>query len=79
MGRISKISQGDKFVEQEFKSHDSDSKNYVDLLKYYARDIGYRVERIDTKNGIKLTFFGDNQEELDRFLVRCCQNGLIFL
>ena len=79
MGRISKISQGDKFVEQEVKGHDSDSKNYADLLEYYTRDICYRVERIVTKNEIKLTFFGDNQEELDRFLVRCCQNGLIFL
>lgn len=79
VGSITKISKGDKLVEHEISGHNSDSKNYADLLEYYARDLGYRVERIETKNGIKLTFFGDNQEELDTFLVRCCQNGLIFL
>ena len=79
VGCISKILKGNKFVEHEVKGHDSDSINYADLLEYYARGIGYRVERIDTKNGIKLTFFGDNQEELDKFLVQCCHKGNIFL
>ncbi|MBY8988430.1 MAG: hypothetical protein KGD61_08240, partial [Candidatus Lokiarchaeota archaeon] len=78
VGSITKISKGNKFVEHEVEGHNSDSINYADLLEYYARNIGYRVERIETKKGIKLTFFGDNQEELDRFLVRCCQKGLIF-
>ena len=79
VGCISKILKGNKFVEHEVKGYDSDSINYADLLEYYARGIGYRVERIDTKNGIKLTFFGDNQEELDKFLVQCCHKGNIFL
>ncbi len=77
IGCITVIEKGNKFVEYEVKGRGSDSKNRADILEYYARAIGFRVERIKVKKGIKLTFFGDNQIDLDLFLVQCCQNDLM--
>lgn len=77
VGCITIISKGNKFVEHEVEGQSSDSKNHADFLEYYARAIGFRVKRIKAKKGIKLTFFGDNQIDLDLFLVQCCQNDFI--
>ena len=64
-------------MEYEVKGRRSDSKNRADFLEYYARAIGFRVERIKAKKGIKLTFFGDKQIDLDLFLVQCCQKDFV--
>lgn len=77
VGCINVIEKGNKFAEYEVKGRGSDSKNRADFLEYYARAIGFRVKRIKVKKGIKLTFFGDNQIDLDLFLVQCCQNDFV--
>ena len=59
VGCMTIISKGNKFVEHKVEGHNSDSKNRADFLEYYARAVGFRVERIKAKNGFILTFFGD--------------------
>ncbi len=73
---ITVIEKGNNSVEYEVKGRGSDSRNRADTLEYYARATGFRVKRTKVKKGIKLTFFGNNQLDLELYLVQCCQNDL---
>lgn len=45
-----------------------------EMLEFGARELGFRVEREDSKNKVIYKFYGDSQQEVDDFVNNYCKN-----
>jgi hypothetical protein len=69
---IIKISEGNISSSYQFKGKDAIDE--AEFCEYLARGAGFRVERKKIRGGYILKFFGDSKEELDDFIMNCCNN-----
>ncbi len=63
---LRKISKGN--YNQDHNIYGTDKTNEARILELTAREAGFRVELEKLKNGIRLKFYGDSQEEVDDFV-----------
>jgi len=75
VGHCRTISKGAYFVEHFIKRNDSEIKSM--MIERIALESGFRVEIQKTDSGHMVKIFGDKQQDVDDFMIRCVYNKFL--
>lgn len=67
------ISKGNKCAKLRIEGKDFRSK--AEIIELKARELGFRVEVAEFKDGYLFKIYGDSQDEVDDFVSLYCKNG----
>lgn len=69
------ISKGIYFAEHYIKENDSEIKSI--MIERIALESGFRIEIQKTDSGHMVKIFGDKQQDVDDFMIRCVYNKFL--